>query len=119
MNAFSIIATSAVLTVAFFQQTSAESIVETDSSDWVDLYDPPYKTATELSADSVLRRELFEMPRKKVALETKFSGSLRVYKTGRSLSGKQSIKRESPSVTRQWKTVIHWAFGCLLEKDGN
>lgn len=80
MNGLSIIATSFLLATTCFHQAGAQSPVTPDSSEWAEIYDPPYKTPTELPPDSALRSELFGILRGKATPQTRFSGSLKVFK---------------------------------------
>lgn len=73
---------------------SQEREITPDSEEWRDLYEPPFAKPTELTADSPLRKKLFDLLRPEVehiAKEpTRFQGNLRVFKNwalfmGRSL----------------------------------
>ncbi|MFC5050612.1 hypothetical protein ACFPK9_08305 [Rubritalea spongiae] len=58
----------------------AEPMIPTSSSQWAELYQPPYKQPTELPVGSKLRKELFNMLRKETDPATKFKGSLKAFR---------------------------------------
>ena len=68
------------LMAACILQAQSEPMVPSSSSQWAEVYQPPYKVPTELPADSALRSDLFELLRSRVTPEHRFSGSLKVYR---------------------------------------
>jgi hypothetical protein len=126
MKGLSIIATSFLLAGACFHQARAQSPVAADSSDWAEIYNPPYKSPTELPPDSALRRELFSILRGKATPQTRFSGSLKVFKNwalfiGRTVDQKGESLKHPPMdnddalglwlrTTEGWK-LVDFSFG--------
>lgn len=126
MNGLSIIAISFLLATACFHEARAQSLVTPDSSNWAEIYDPPYKTPTELPPDSALRRELFGILRGKTTPETRFSGSLKVFRnwalfTGRTVDQNGKSIKHPPMdnddalglwlrTTEGWK-LVDFSFG--------
>jgi hypothetical protein len=63
-----------------FMEAQPQPIVSESDDQWTEIYDPPYKVATELPASSPLRKELFELLRLKATPRHKFEGSLKAYR---------------------------------------
>jgi hypothetical protein len=84
------------LLAAFFLQAQSQPMVPPTSSEWVDVYDPPYKVPTELPADSTLRGDLFDLLRVKVTPQHRFTGSLKVYRNWALFVGATVDKKGEP-----------------------
>lgn len=81
---------------ALLLQAQTPPMVPPNSSEWGDIYDPPYKVPTELPADSKLRRDLFDLLRTKGTPKYRFSGSLKVFRNWALFVGATVDKDGSP-----------------------
>ncbi len=77
-----------IILFAFTSLGSAEDwTVQPDSDEWRALFDPPFTTPTEISADTPLRKQLFDLLRPHIERERKaskgairFQGDLKAFK---------------------------------------